>query len=139
MRNLRACGRMFWFRHIIAVVLLALWGPATQHCNLDAAGIIDTHGEHTDSACLEGENPCSHDGCHVVERITYKPATNLLNISAPNFLVCSCFLCLQLVQRDLRLEPVTPVVAVEKPQAWVPTWHFVRRAAPLSRAPSTLA
>jgi hypothetical protein len=130
---------MFWLRHIIAVVLLVLWGPATQHCNLDAAGIIDAHGEHTDSACLEGEDPCSHDKCHVVERITYKPATNLLKVPAPDLLICSCFLCLQLAYRDLNVEPVTPVVAVEKSQAWVPTWHFVRRAAPLSRAPSTLA
>ena len=139
MRNLRACGRMFWFRHIIAVLLLALWMPATQHCNLQAAGLIDAHGEHTDSACLGGGNPCSHDGCIMVEGITYKPSGDLLlKVPAPDLLVCSCFLCLQLVYRDLRIEPLTPVVAAEKPQAWVSIWHFVRRAAPLSRAPSVL-
>ncbi len=129
---------MFWFRHIIAVVLLALWMPATQHCNLEAAGLIDAHAEHKDSACFGGENPCSHDGCRVIEEITYKPSADLLKVPAPDLLVCSRFLCLQLAYRELSVESVTPIAPAEKPQAWVPIWHFVRRAAPLCRAPSVL-
>jgi hypothetical protein len=75
----------------------------------------------------------------MVEGITYKPSADLLlKVLVPDLLACSCFLCLQLVHPDLGIELLTPVVAAEKPQAWVPIWHFVRRAAPLSRAPSVL-
>jgi hypothetical protein len=134
MHNLRPCGRVFSIRHIIAVVLLALWMPATQHCNLEAAGLISAY-----DSCLGAGNPCSPDGCRTIEGLTDKPSADLLlKVPAPDLLVCSCLLCLQLAYRDLRIEPLTPVIAAEKPQAWVPIWHFVRRAAPLSRAPSVL-
>jgi hypothetical protein len=113
--------------------------PATQHCGLEAAGLIAAHGEHGGNAtCCETSTPCSHDGCEIVEGVAFKPTLDSLQVSAPDLVACTCFLCLQLVYRDLSAEPVTPVVAVEESQAWVPVWHFVRRAAPLSRAPSIL-
>lgn len=123
----------------VAFVLLALWMPATQHCGLETAGLIAAHGEHSgNTACCETSSPCSHDGCEIVEKVAFKPTLDLLQVSAPDLVACTCFLCFQLVYRDLSAEPVTPVAVFEESQAWVPVWHFARRAAPLSRAPSIL-
>ena len=57
------------FRHVVALVLLALWLPATQHCGLEAAGLIGADGPHVTHEGCAGSNfdHCTHDGCNVVE------------------------------------------------------------------------
>ena len=124
---------------IVAFVLLALWMPATQHCGLEAAGLITADSADKSVACCEpSQTACAYDSCHVIERLTPKTSNDSLQVSAPDFLACACFLCLQLVYHDLHAELIAPVVAVDQPIGWVPTWHFARRAAPLPRAPSML-
>lgn len=128
----------FW-RKIAAFVFLVLWIPATQHCDLAAAGLIAEHDEHTGSAaCCENDAACSHDNCDVVESGAYKPSNNLLKVSAPDLFVCTDLLCFRIASIDLPSEPVMPVVEFDRPMEWVPTWHFDQRAAPPSRAPSIL-
>jgi len=51
---------------------------------------------------------------------------------------CTCFLCLQLLPLVVAVEPIFAVTSSESPEHWVPVWQFVRRAAPLSRAPSLI-
>ena len=125
---------------ITALLLLVLWGPVTQHCDLEAAGLLAAHEAHpTEINCCEPSEPCAHDGCELVENGTYRSSGSLLTAVTPALLACTYFICPQLATPDVRDETVLPVVAAVKPQDWVPTWHFVRRAAPLSRAPSSLA
>jgi hypothetical protein len=123
----------------VAFVLLALWMPATQHCGLEAADLVTAHVEHVGAGnYCEKSTPCSHDGCQIVEELTYKRSGDTLQIPAPDLVACICFVCVHLGDRQLSAEPVIPVVAIDQPIGWVPTWQFARRAAPLSRAPSTL-
>ena len=131
---------MRFFSQIIAFVLLALWMPATQHCDLEALNVFATHdaAEAGNSSCCEKNGQCAHDDCEVLEGNLFKPSSDLLKVPAPDLLVCSYLFCLQFVSFEDRGQPATPVVAVDQPLGWVPTWHFVRRAAPLSRAPSIL-
>lgn len=133
---------MKWFHKCVVFALLAIWLPVTQHCDLEAAGLLaahdDVHAAETD--CCEPTTPCSHDGCEVVENGTYLPADNVVKVLTPDLFVCTCFLFARFDAFDAPVsdEPDLPDVAAMRPQAWVPTWHFARRAAPLSRAPSVL-
>ncbi|WP_157772255.1 hypothetical protein [Lacunisphaera limnophila] len=125
-------------RHIIAIVLLALWLPTTQHCGLEAAGLIGAEVPHgSDSGCCQvGSGPCTHDGCNVVESALIKSTNEVIKVPTPSLATCTCFLCLQLLMPVLAVEPNLAVSDSEKPEHWVPVWQFVRRAAPLSRAPA---
>jgi len=132
---------VFSFRHFIAVVLLALWLPATQHCGLEAAGFFSMDGSHgTAAVCCNGSGTaCSHDGCRVVESEVSKPTNEAIKVPAPSLLACACFICLQLLIPDMSAEPTLVVAEADRAQRWVPAWHFVRRAALPARAPSLVA
>ena len=125
-------------RHVVAVVLLALWLPATQHCGLEAAELIAadaSHGEH--SGCAETSvDHCTHDGCNVVESGLVKCSHESVKVPAPVLAACTCFLCLQISPPERAVEPVLTVSGCLSTEPWVPVWQFVRRAAPLSRAPA---
>lgn len=125
-------------RHIIAIVLLALWLPTTQHCGLEAAGLIAAESPHgADVGCCQtGSGPCTHDGCNVVESGLIKSSNEAIKVPTPSLAACTCFLCLQLLPPVVAVEPILAVTSSESPEHWVPVWQFVRRAAPLSRAPS---
>jgi hypothetical protein len=125
---------------VITILLLALWLPVTQHCGLEAAGIVPVETPHADGAnCCETSDRCTHDGCDVVENDWIKPSTDTFEVPAPTLIACTCFLCLQLVPSILSDEPTMSVADFGQPYEWVPVWQFVHRAAPLSRAPSLLA
>ncbi|WP_415909263.1 hypothetical protein [Oleiharenicola sp. Vm1] len=127
-------------RHVIAVVLLTLWLPATQHCGLEAAGLIAAdapHGAHEGCAKANCDH-CTHDGCNVVEGGFVKSSHEALKAPTPPLVACTRFLCLQLLPPVLAIEPNLAVSESAFPDDWVPVWQFVRRAAPLSRAPSLI-
>lgn len=125
-------------RRFIAVVLLALWLPTTQHCGLEAAGLITAETPHgTEAGCCQtGSDRCAHDGCNVVEGNLAKSSNEAIKVPMPSLAACTCFLCLQVLPPVVAVEPIFAVTASESPEHWVPVWQFVRRAAPLSRAPS---
>jgi hypothetical protein len=123
---------VFRLTKLAALLLVAFWLPATQHCALEAAGMLSTTClDHCDAAESSGK-----DGCGSIENGSYKPTGNTLKVAAPQLLTCLCFLC-------LHLEPKAPDGsrsliggALRQADAWIPTWQFVRRAAPLPGAPS---
>lgn len=129
--------------------MLALWLPATQHSALESAGLLPDHSadvshQHQSSGNdTEVPNPHgAHHGWHLIEKTVTKPSSGLLKVPAPVLLLVVGFLCLQLfATASLREPSLTSVamVALERPIAWVSNWHFVRRAAPVSRAPSVVA
>jgi len=59
-------------------------------------------------------------------------------VIAPDLSVCLCFICLQFVLPGSVDESTLMVSAPEHPLDWESSWQFVRRAAPLARAPSLL-
>jgi hypothetical protein len=128
------------FHRIITIVLLALWLPITQHCGLEAAGLIAQEPAHAPAAkcCEKDTDPCTHDGCQVIEGHLLKHSNDVVKVQMPTLAACTCFLCLQLLTPGLDAEPALTVVESDRPQHWIPVWQFVRRAAPLSRAPSLL-
>ena len=115
--------------------LLALWLPATQHCNLEAAGVI-AHEDADSDACCETADPCAHDSCDVAEGTLIRPSVTVAKTFAPDLTLCLCFLCSRLSPTS---PPETPALAVsdtERPIDWLPAWQFSRRTALPARAPS---
>lgn len=120
-------------RRLFALLLIAVWLPATVHCSLEAAGFIAAHcGD--DCSLLDGND----DGCDVVENGLYKSSTPLVKASAPELVR----LVFELVPRPDPEPTVTSVCSpgsVSEPQRLRCTWQFVERAAPPSRAPALSA
>jgi hypothetical protein len=129
---------VFTLRQIIATVLLALWLPATQHCDLEAAGItVLAHGDHASSTC---KDTCADDACHAIEGVSLiKDANSLRALPAPVTTLCGCLLNL-LAPPELE-ENFAAFTAGEPPQVRVlhRTWQFVRRTALPARAPDFVA
>jgi hypothetical protein len=96
------------------------------------------HGAEV-KCCENSGSPCTHDGCNVVENSFIKLNNETIKVPTPSLASCTCFLCLQLLMPVLAVEPSLAVSESEKPEHWVPVWQFVRRAAPLSRAPSLVS
>ena len=119
-------------RHIqrlLAILLLALWGPATLHCALEAAGVLGTQ-------CAEdcGREIGREDSCDLVESGLYKNSTPLLKIAAPELLRLA-FLFVPAADLAPAPELSAPDAAAE-PRALHRAWQFTQRAAPPCRAPS---
>ncbi|MBI2814468.1 MAG: hypothetical protein HYX71_09300 [Opitutae bacterium] len=116
---------------LAALLLAALWLPATAHCGLEAAGLLVKS-----SACAAAVD-CAGDGCRQVEEGFFKQSAAALKVLAPELLACDCLRCLQLVaQAALVAAADFSPVSFERPQSWVTRWTFERRAALPARAPS---
>ena len=130
---------MSWFKKVIALALLALWVPATMHCDLAAAGMLSAHAAHHENTCAnESHPPSPSDNCQVIEDGSYKPSHVAVKASSPSLLLCVFSLCRQPTALAALRESVPPSAAIETALSWIPTRHFVRGAAPLSRAPSVV-
>jgi len=121
----------------VALLLLALWLPATQHCDLEAAGLIgnpaDCH-ESIDCTNLHEKSHCDTDNCQPVENTAYKASLKVIQIAAPVALSCLC--CLNEISAKTILIPLVSPERSTTPLELVPTWQFSVRAAPPARAPS---
>jgi len=113
--------------------VLAAWLPATEHCALEAAGLVP---QTCRDDCSLGQRNGA-DGCSVIEGAIYKPSTQVLKVLSPELLTCACHLCLQMIPWDAA-QVIAPAsaAAADRPRKWTTAWHFVRRAAPLPGAPS---
>jgi hypothetical protein len=126
-------------RMILALTLALLWLPATVHCGLEAAGLL----EHVETCCHEEHSRatdstpahCGTGNCGVVESGDYQPAHTLLKVSAP--VAAFCFSSLLELAPVLVIAPaIEAPEEVESPPEIRRTWHFVERAALSPRAPS---
>lgn len=125
---------MQWLIKIVAFAVLALWLPATLHCNLEAAGVI-AH-EVVGSACDDTSDPCSRDSCDVVEDALARPTVVVAKTFAPTLTLCLCVVCSRLALTSPSETPTLAVSATERPIDWLPTWPFSRRTALPARAPN---
>lgn len=129
-----------YLRRIFGFLVLAVWLAATQHCGLEAAGLLDTHpGEGTAPLCCSSNGPCTQDGCKLVERGSFTSSNATVKVPLPLLNECVCLLCAHLVVPVDASEPLQGFAqGVDEPLGWVPTWHFERRAAQPPRAPSLI-
>jgi len=122
----------------LACLALVLWLWGTQHCTLEAAGVLDRVG--IAAGCdSDDQGHCVADGCDTIENGAYRTADATIQVAAPEAICPDCCLCLALLaplaEEPVRFATTTPVV---HDLNWVPVWHFERRMAPPSRAPSLL-
>jgi len=127
------------FRNIIALLLLALWLPATQHCDLEAAGVMaweELGHTHPESSCKQS---CETDVCPTVEGASYNPASNLLRVLPPDVFVV--LRLIDLLPAPLVIEDLGAFVIGDPPELEkiLRTWQFSRRTALPARAPDLIA
>lgn len=106
----------------------------TQHCRLEALGFAVQQCDHAASGS------CATDDCSALEGGSYKLGAAKIAITAPKFI--DSFFVLPLTSVLQREDPLFVDVCRNeeiRPLDWVPSWQFVRRAAPPSRAPSLLS
>lgn len=126
-------------RRALALCMVACWLLATQHCALEAAGVLEVGcGE------MDGQHDCnttehSNDGCRTVEGGGYKLTNGPVKVSSPQLVCYLCLVCLDAAEAASRLAVEPPFWHIaERPPEWVPTWHFAQRAALSPRAPSLI-
>lgn len=120
-------------RHI-SLLLLALWLPATLHCDLEAAGLIPPI-----LSCQDQHAPDTHagDSCALVENGHYHGAIALLKAPAPSLLACT-LCCVALLTPPPVAVPLVSPERTDSPPELIRVWQFDRRAALPSRAPTLL-
>lgn len=129
---------MSTLRHVIAVVLLALWLPATQHCGLEAAGLdFLTHEDHASSTCRD---TCTDDACHNIEGISFTKEVNSLR-ALPAPVADFCYCLIHLVTPPAVEDVALKYSAGDSPELQVlhGTWSFARRTSLPARAPDFVA
>lgn len=130
------------FRTFAGLTLAFILLAATLHCRLETTGILPSHCEQVNGSSGCGtDGSCAGDGCKTVENGAYKVTNSTPKVPAPQYSVCAAILWVDVTV--LALEDFVGVgFAIrsdfEQPLDWVPSWQFVRRAAPLSRAPSLM-
>lgn len=115
------------------MLVLTIWFGAVHHCDAEIAFSLCDQ-----AACCDAQQGCADDGCETVERGDYR--TNETNLKIPVPIVAwLSFLDAPAID-PAASNPTLPngEIVTERPLDWVPSWHFVRRAAPPSRAPSSV-
>lgn len=117
--------------------MAAFWLLATQHCGLEAAGLLAQGCEQAD-----GQHGCdatehAADGCQIVESPTYKASNATVKVSAPQLVLSFSFAFVNAAKAALTEVVKTPSWRyAERPRDWVPGRNFVQRTALSPRAPS---
>lgn len=127
-------------RLLLLWLSLAAWLAGANHCQFEAAGLIEgDHGE-AQSACCNASEGCARDACDVVESGSYRTSDESPSLQAPADLPADLLLTLlaSLARPSASTSPL--------PRAWdreagnlTPSWHFVLRHAGQPRAPSILS
>jgi hypothetical protein len=122
-------------RSFVALLLLALWLPATQHCGLEAAGLLKTDC-HTNAATSPDhkQSPCDTDNCQSIESGAY--TSHFLNVQIAPPVAFASLLDLPLMPRLHAIQvPLLAAPRTSPPPELAPAWRFIARAAPSPRAP----
>lgn len=120
-------------RAILAVMLAALWLPATAHCSLGAA--TEWFAESCDLACSHDGDSEHLDACVLIEDGGYRVGSSVAHAPAPSLGVLTCLACLHARLLEVSTPLAPPAWAMEHPRDWLPAWNFEVRAALPARAP----
>ena len=125
------------FLKIAALLVAALWVPATLHCRLESLG-FDTlfagadHSDHGPGAACDHHHDT--DGCQSIESGQFAAAKVKLDLPALVLAPGLFHLCLFLTEPPVP----TPVIAPPAQDETLPlqrTWRFAHRAVAPARAP----
>lgn len=118
---------MLRIRSLIAMVLLAIWLPATLHCELELIGAVaDCSGCHDNPVAQDNDA----DSCIVVESDGYRIDSHALNVVPLDLFVPTAVLSpLSSNSIGERLDRTAAPLAFHR------TWQFACRAALPARAP----
>ena len=130
---------MSCLKKLAALLLVALWLPATLHCQLESLGLDALFACAGQPAQAEhaGKDSCPDDGCQTIEAGQVTLAKSRVNVNLLPALACICVSCFQCIAPP---EPA-PEIFASRQEQMLPlrrTWQFTRRAAPLPGAPSPL-
>lgn len=123
-------------RRFVAVLLLALWLPVTQHCDLEAAGVwCFGHEHHGESG---QHDPCADDACHTVEEMGWVKDFGAVRVPPPDVLpLVDLMASLTAIPLGVGVQVAESVADAEPDLLRLSrTWIFTRRAAWPSRAPN---
>jgi hypothetical protein len=121
-------------RHVIALLLLALWLPATMHCGLALA-----FSSTPEACCLagQGDSESNQRAVHcAVEKGDYRAAPQEVLVAAPELFADWCGV--RVLVDPTRVETVSGAPLAEAPPLNRP-WQFVVRAAWPANAPSVVS
>ena len=119
-------------RKMFSLLALAVWLPATVHCELESVSGFEFLQCVSDGQNSKGN--CSDDGCCTVEKSQYKSKQARLTIPLPDLLPVAFAPVLD-VANTLPAEVSLGVLTAAPPELHQ-TWHFVSRMALPVRAPS---
>ena len=131
-----------FLRRFIAVALLALWLPATLHCDLEAAGLDELFHctvDHHTSADHHAPADATRDACDIVEGAAVKLTAGTAVLLPPSRFACLLSFAVPLPPLDSTPPDTGLSERVEPPPEVARTWHFIARAALPARAPSSLS
>ncbi|HTO03141.1 MAG TPA: hypothetical protein VL069_05530 [Opitutus sp.] len=126
------------FCSVGAWLLVALWLPATLHCDFELVGFETFFSCESDHHSNSAKPP-AEDSCDVVENGWIKLSATQIALSAP--LLSACALCFS---TPLPVDPLKlPATGLSKdllaPPEIARTWQFMVRAALPARAPDSVA
>ena len=129
MANRCAVSRL---RKLAALFLVALWLPATLHCQMEAAEVhFLTHDDHSAST---DHCPNQHDDHHALKDAPITASTSSLKVPPPSNSLS--FVLFALVDADhYSAAPALSPTRREPPLELKVAWQFSTRAAPPSQAP----
>ena len=117
-------------RSAIALALLALWLPATLHCELELVGIFAGDGCHDEQGATAPDSDA--DGCAIVENGGYR--IDVLTLRAAD--TPALWVLFVVASSERALPDPGRLAETAAPLDVLRTWQFVARAAPPPRAPS---
>ena len=123
---------------IAAWMLVALWLPATLHCDFEAVGLDELFHCETEHHSGEGF-PIADDSCDVVENGWIKLSSAQHSLSAPVLSACLLSFSAPLLEDLLAAPEIEFSDVVVAPIEIARTWQFVTRAALPARAPNLSA
>jgi hypothetical protein len=123
-------------RQLLSLVLVALWLPATLHCDLEAVGLDELFRCDVDHHAPAPKDAHAADGCDVLENGWMKRASAPLAAATPIFFCCLVCFAGALPEPPLSDAASERIEAVTPPPELARIWQFLARAAPPPRAPS---
>jgi hypothetical protein len=119
---------------MVALTVLAFWGLATMHCNLEAVPGFD----FLKSCCFVASAPssksdCESDECDAVEKGNYRPEEQTASVPQPLLIVALLSSKPEAQTPELRARSFA---ASESPPELPRAWQFAHRTALPPRAPS---
>lgn len=128
---------MFRLTKLAALLVVALWLPATLHCALESADVAflthENHEHHHDAPTDEHND--DGDAAHAIEYTAYTASAPSLRAPLPSDALSAVIAALAWSCAANIEPPLSPARHAPPPELRV-AWQFLFRAAPPARAPA---